>query len=605
MTARSFLSLRAKGILIVTTPVIASLAFIGGLIFTLDQAERDLKREMFGLRLTALSSSMLSGYNKAVLAARLWHSTRSPSAGETVDKQLIRLRAQEEELSKLVRGYPEIEKLVQTTLQDSVPAREFLVKLRNGSSRHFGGDLDPRIFHKNKLMFMESLVNDFDALTERGEDILRSTTGSGDLRSMTMVLMAVGALGNIFVAAILAAYFSRNITGRLAVVQNNASRLAMGQPLTKPLGEGDEISELDLKFHQMATALQEAVSKEKALLDNATDVLCSIDSDLRFVRVSAASEKVWGYRSDDLLGLRVAQILAGDSEATIKTLEKHSQPSAQGASFDAQLTRKDGRVIDTQFSCFWSQGEGALFCVVRDVTREREFERIKQQLMDTIAHDLRSPIASIKVVLDSLLLGTAGQLTDAGTQRVERAEQSADRLLRLVNDLLDYEKFESGKFTLSLSERSVQDIMHESALAVEGLVEKQELNLKVEGDDFGINVDSDRITQAIVNLLANAIKFSPKGEAITMTCLKNGNHAQIEIQDRGPGIPDSMKDQIFERFKQVEETAHTHKGTGLGLPIARQIIESHNGTIGVKDNPGGGTIFWFTVPLSETAGAEQ
>lgn len=597
MTAK--LSLRAKGILIVTTPVIASLVFIAGLIFTLNQAEQDLKREMFGLRLTALSSNMLSGYNRAVLAARVWHSTRSPSAGEMVDKQLTKLRAQEEELNKLVQGYPEIEKLVAITLQDSLPAREFLIKLRNGASRHFGGDLDPRIFHKNKLMFMESLVDDFGKLTERGEDILRATEG-GDSRSATMVLMAVGALSNIVVAAVLAAYFGKNITGRLEVVKDNASRLAMGQPLTQPLGEGDEISELDQKFHQMALALQEATGKEKALLDNATDVLCSIDADLRFVRVSAASTKVWGYRPEDLLGLRVAQILAEDNEATIRTLGDHTKPSSKGANFDAQIRRKDGRVIDTQFSCYWSQGEGALFCVVRDVTREREFERIKQQLMDTIAHDLRSPIASIKVVLDSLMLGTGGQLTDAGLQRVERAEQSADRLLRLVNDLLDYEKFESGKFTLNLSERSVQDIMHESALAVEGLVEKNGLTLRVEGDDFGINVDSDRLTQAIVNLLANAIKFSPKGEAITMTCSKNATHAQIEIQDRGPGVPDSMKDQIFERFKQVAETARTHKGTGLGLPIARQIIESHNGMIGVKDNPKGGTIFWFNVPLSNS-----
>lgn len=602
MTAK--LSLRAKGILIVTTPVIASLAFIGGLIFALNQAEQDLKHEMFGLRLTALSSNMLSGYNRAVLAARVWHSTRSPSAGEIVDKQLVKLHAQEEELRKLVQGYPEIEKQVAITLQDSVPAREFLIKLRNGASRHFGGDLDPRIFHKNKLMFMESLVDDFGKLTERGEDILHSNNG-GDNRSTTMVLMAIGALTNIVVAAILAAYFSRNITGRLAVVKDNANRLALGQPLTKPLGDGDEISDLDQKFHQMALALQEAAGKEKALLDNATDVLCSIDADLRFVRVSAASARAWGYRSEDLLGLRVAQILSGEVNSTIAALASLTKPSAQGANFDAQLQRKDGRIIDTQFSCYWSQAEAALFCVVRDVTREREFERIKQQLMDTIAHDLRSPIASIKVVLDSLILGTGGQLTDAGLQRVERAEQSADRLLRLVNDLLDYEKFESGKFTLNLSERSVQDIMHESALAVEGLVEKQQLNLKIEGDDFGINVDSDRITQAIVNLLANAIKFSPKGEAITMTCARNGTHAQIEIRDRGPGIPDAVKDQIFERFKQVEETAHTHKGTGLGLPIARQIIESHSGNIGVKNNPGGGTIFWFTVPLSNSDGKAQ
>gem|GEM_PF-2141478 len=652
----SKLSLRSKGIFIVALPVAVSVIFTGILFSTLQQTEEENRRHMFGLDLSALAANMQLNYYNAILEARTWHSTRSETAGTKLDALLATIKTQEVRLSDLVKDHPDLESKVRTTLDDGAKARAFLLKIRNGASKHFGGDLEPRIFHKTGLSFMEDISQDFGDLNLLAHDILNSSERDAS-RAATVPVMIALTVVNVVLAFILAIFYSKSVTGRIAVVRKNAFRLASGQPLIEPLSAGDEISELDASFHKMAFALHEASTKEQALLENASDVLCSIDAqELRFVRVSAASLGAWGYPPEELLGSRIVQILNPDTvTGTIASLESLVHGPSSAGTFDVQLKRKDGRLIDSQFSCYWSRDKATLFCVARDVTREREFERIKQRLMDTIAHDLRSPIASIKVVLDSLAMGTYGDISEKAQKKVASAENSADRLLRLVNDLLDYEKFESGQFSLVLLDHSIQDIMYASTVAVEGLVEDKNLTIAVEGDDLSVRVDSDRLTQAIVNLLSNAIKFSPEKTKITMTCGKNGSYAMVDIADRGPGIPDNMKDQIFERFKQVEgqptvessrdmarvpsvgedvgeggdggdgkessggdskgtarpktkaelmELSKHKKGTGLGLPIARQIIEAHGGSIGVRDNEGGGTIFWFTVPLSASEPAE-
>jgi len=614
-------SLRRKGILIVALPACVSLIFLIGLFRALQGAESDLRKQVEGSKLSALAANIQLEYYQLILAVRQWHSTRSPDAGATFDKLIARVQKKEQELEAVAKPNENLARQVRVILADAAQARAFLFKVRNGASTHFGGDLDPRIFHKTGLSFMDALTEDFRQLNDSAEALV-SVADSSRSRDLAVAVMAVGALANIGVAILLALYFSSNIGNRIGRVQENALRLASGKSLGAELGGGDEIGQLDKTFHQMAAALQEAGDKETALLDNAGEVLCSIDGDLRFVRVSAATTALWGYAPEEIIGMRVKElIVAGLDELALAVKGK----IAEGG-FDAALKRRDGKTIDVHFSAYWSESEKTLYCVVRDVTREREFERIKQQLMDTIAHDLRSPITSIKIVLENLQEGNAGQLNAYGETVVGRAHNSADRLLRLVNDLLDYEKLGSGHFTLQLVVQSLHDLLHAGSFAVEGLSGEKKLRLEIEGEDVAVNVDGDKITQAIVNILANAVKFSPEGgRVVVSTKLKtpslSGSSASashsvsassslssgevlVEVADQGPGVPADMHDQVFERFRQVQSSAPPstsggHKGTGLGLPIARQIVEAHGGKIGLRDNQGGGAVFWFTLPIAE------
>lgn len=590
------LSLRRLGIIIVTVPVLFSLVFFWFLINALQDAERDLKAQILGAKLAAVVANLQAESFNAAMQARTWHSKRSEEAGERLDKSLATIQKSEGELKELLRNDEKKQYLVSNAIEDSKKARRFLSEIRSGASTHYGGNLDPRIFHKQAFTYMNTLVENYRQLNDYAIDLQKNATADKS-REWVVTTMIAGIIVNICIAAGLGYVFSTYIAGRISVVTHNALLLGSGKPLNVPLKGDDEVAQLDTTFHGMAEALAEANSKQLALLDNAADVLCSLDEHLVLLRVSASCERVWGYVPEEVTGLRLVQILEKESAAkTTRQAEEHIKAKSQGA-FDARVVRKDGRIIDVVISSFWSTSERALFCVVRDVTREREFERIKQKLMDTVAHDLRSPIASIRAVLESLALGVMGKLSDNAVKRVRGAEGSADRLLRLINDLLDYDKYESGQFTLNLQSHSIQEIAYSSIVSIESLIEEKHLATNVEGTDFAVNVDADRLTQAMVNILSNAVKFSPDGGTIKIITRQKNNYVLVEIADQGPGIPDDYKSHVFERFKQVESEAHKHKGTGLGLPIAKQVVEAHEGQIGVRDNEGGGTVFWFTVPM--------
>ncbi len=592
------LSLRRLGIIIVTVPVLVSIVFLAILVSALKDAEGELKAQILGAKLAAVVANLQGQSFQAALQGKTWHSSRSEEAGQRLDKSLESIQKSEGDLRELLKDDKKQKYVVANALADSEKARKFLTTIRNGASTHFGGNLDARIFHKQGFIYMNSLTENYSTLNDYAMSLQKGATSTKS-RDWVVATMSAGILANICIAISLGYFFTNHVVRRVSTVRNNALLLASGKPLNVRLEGDDEVSELDNTFHNMAEALAEANSKQQALLDNAADVLCSLDEHLTLIRVSLSCQRVWGYTSEEITGLRLVQLLEKESAAkTTREAEEHIKAKSHG-SFDARLVKKDGRVMDVVVSSYWSASERALFCVIRDVTREREFERIKQKLMDTVAHDLRSPLASIKAVLESLAMGVMGKLSDNAVNRIHGAEASADRLLRLINDLLDFDKFESGQFTLHLESNSIQEIAYASIVSIESLIEGKHLTTRVEGQDFSVNVDADRLTQALVNLLSNAVKFSPEGGVIRITTNQKDNHVLVEIADQGPGIPDNFKADIFERFKQVESEAHKHKGTGLGLPIAKQVVEAHGGRIGVKDNQGGGTIFWFTVPLEQ------
>lgn len=590
------LSLRHLGIIIVTVPVLVSLIFIYVLMNALQDAERDLKNQVLGAKLAAVVANLQSESFQAALQGKLWHSRRSDDAGEKLDKSILAIQKSEGDLRDLLKDDQQHKSIVDNAIIESESARRFLSNIRNGASKSNGGEIDNKIFQKQAFVYMGSLVENYSKLNDYAQD-LQESSKTGRSREWVVTTMTAGIFINICVAVVAGYLFFSNIAGKISVVHTNALLLASGKPLKRPLSGEDEVSQLDSAFHKMADALAEANSKQMALVDNAADVLCSIDEHLTLLRVSPACERVWGYLPEEVTGLRLAQLLEKDSAAkTVQQAEEQIKAKAQGA-FEARLLKKDGKVLDVVISSFWSASERALFCVFRDVTREKEFERIKQKLMDTVAHDLRSPMAAIRAVLESLSMGIMGPLSDTAVKRVRGAEISADRLLRLINDLLDFDKFESGQFTLNLESHSIHEVIRASVAAIESLLEEKHLVLQIEGKDFSVLVDEDRLTQALVNLLSNAVKFSPESGFIRIRTSKQNMQALVEIGDKGPGIPDQFKSEVFERFKQAEAETHKQKGTGLGLPIAKQVIEAHEGRIGVKDNDGGGTIFWFTVPL--------
>lgn len=225
----------------------------------------------------------------------------------------------------------------------------------------------------------------------------------------------------------------------------------------------------------------------------------------------------------------------------------------------------------------------------------------KQQFVAMITHDLRSPLTSIRLILDLLAIGALGELTKQAGTRVEQALASCDRLLALINDLLDIDKLEAGKMDMDFARVKIDSIIARSVEALDRLAESHEIELLSETTSLEVMADESRLIQVLVNLISNAIKFSEKKSQVFVSAFASENNfVEFQVKDSGRGIPKDMQEKIFDRFSQVEIADASQKGgSGLGLAICKAIIQEHKGEIGVICGDSAGSTFWFKIPLAQ------
>lgn len=571
---------------------------------------------------------------------------------------------------------------------------------------------------------MQGMLRQFDTLkndlrTQHQKQQAANPHTSRDTRATikTLVLLFVVALGGI--SAALAWFFSKVIAKRLEIVMNNSTLLAANSPLHPVLRGRDEIARLDLEFHKMASALKEASLRERALIDNAVDVICSIDTSNRFTEVNPASEGLWGYSPAKLLGSRIVEIIHNqDVSKTLAVFENCASTQAD-AELENRVKKKDGSYTHSLWSLKWVAQNKMFFCVVHDindrkiaeelvkenearlqmmveclpvalflsspdgtietaniraeqmfgysdgmigtniaelfktatgkkdrivgtinddligkiselesvrkdgsvfsseisvnsyvfgdsrklltvaldVTERHEIEKFKRDLMAMVSHDLRSPLTSVQGLLSMLEEGVYGKLTDGGKQSVKRSQTDLERLLSLIDELLDIEKMQAGKLQLNFEVVDLRLVMTHAANAINHLSDKKEIRIHIPEHSLEAFGDGAKLVQVVVNLLSNAIKFSPEQSTISIAYKEDNDCVEVRITDEGRGIPPSHIDSIFHKFQQVEAADHHEKGgKGLGLAICQSIIEGHGGTIGVESQEGKGSTFWFRIP---------
>ncbi len=427
---------------------------------------------------------------------------------------------------------------------------------------------------------------------------------------------------NIGIAVFVLQLFVLGITKRLAVLTENSHKLAAGVPLNPPMIGFDEIAVLDHVFHRMAGTLAESARKERAIIEHAVDVICSIDSDLKFLAVNPASETVLGYKPEEMVGTRCAEYIVPEEREKTSTALKNIIRDQAVAQVETRLTQKSGKVIDVLWSIQWSKEEHALFCVVHDVSGQKEIERMKQDFISMVSHDLRTPLSAIQGTIELFREGMYDSKDDSGKSALQKMYLSTNRLLGLVNDLLDIEKLEAGKMVKDLKRTDLKDVLKKSIGSVAGFAEVHEVKIEYKEEEIFILADEDRLVQAVVNLLSNAIKFSRARATVTIeTKLVSGGKAnksgdgksmqgageakaagevqcEVRIIDAGRGIGEDKLKSLFQRYSQAEKSDNKRGvGTGLGLAIAKAIVECHKGEIGVESKLGEGSTFWFRVPL--------
>ncbi len=237
--------------------------------------------------------------------------------------------------------------------------------------------------------------------------------------------------------------------------------------------------------------------------------------------------------------------------------------------------------------------------VINTTDELRRLDQAKSEFLSIASHELRTPMTSIKGSLSLLATGVMGQLDVGSLRLIKIAEGETDRLIRLINDLLDLAKIESGGLPLSLNWVQWDDFCAKTLEGLAGLAIRAEVRLElVSVPSIEVNIDRDRMQQVLTNLVSNAIKFSPKGSAVRVAIsrAKTGDLV-VSVQDQGPGIAPEDQQLIFEKFRQGATAANPLvKGTGLGLAIAKALVAEHGGSIGVESALGKGSSFWFTLP---------
>ncbi|MDE2021057.1 MAG: HAMP domain-containing histidine kinase, partial [Patescibacteria group bacterium] len=229
----------------------------------------------------------------------------------------------------------------------------------------------------------------------------------------------------------------------------------------------------------------------------------------------------------------------------------------------------------------------------------KTLDQAKSDFLSIASHELRTPLTSIKGSLSLLRSGIVGKLNDMAENLLQIAETETDRLIRLINDLLDLAKIEARKLPLSTGWHSLEAVVDQTIQSLQGLAQQAKVDLiHTQIPKIEVNMDKDRIHQVLTNLLSNAVKYSPKGAPVVVHCdLTAQNQLVIEVRDHGRGIDPHDQELIFQKFRQITNQKNPLvKGTGLGLAIAKAVVEEHGGEIGVKSQPGQGSTFYFTLP---------
>ena len=299
------------------------------------------------------------------------------------------------------------------------------------------------------------------------------------------------------------------------------------------------------------------------------------------------------------MGKRIASIVHDDDvERTTKALEAAQRDSVEPQdSFENRVVRKDGTLIDTRWSVRYVEQEKTLVCVAHDISQRKQLERMKQEFVAIVSHDLRSPLTSINMRLGTLAGGMHGDLPEAALRIISTIEGSVARLIGLINDLLDVEKLESGAWDMRFEEKSILHTIEIAADSLLALADKKRVEVDLPSTDEKVSADHERLTQVISNLVSNAIKFSPEGGRVIVSHEIADGWLVVRVSDNGPGILEEERTLVFDRFRQSKRDRDKKTGSGLGLAICAAIIKEHGGTIGVDSNNGNGSTFWFRIPL--------
>ena len=344
-------------------------------------------------------------------------------------------------------------------------------------------------------------------------------------------------------------------------------------------------------------ALRRSVATNRALLNAIPDLMLRIASDGRVVNFKEGRHGCAGLTDSEVQGRHLSALLpAGAAEDALRRVAQALETNDTQV-FEYQLRGRTG-VRDFEARVVVS-GDQEVLAIIRDISERKAADRLKNEFISTVSHELRTPLTSILGSLGLVNGGVAGDIPAEARAMLDIAYKNSERLVRLINDILDIEKIESGKMIFNVEPMELMPLLEQAIEANRTYGEQLGVRFALEESLPGVSVraDGDRLTQDVTNLLSNAAKFSPRGETVSVSVARRGDAIRVAVRDRGPGIPLAFRDRIFQKFAQADSSDTRQKGgTGLGLSISKAIVERLGGQIGFETAADAGTTFYFDLP---------
>ncbi len=710
-------SMAQKGFLAVLILVVLELCLVSALTIELHTLGNRLEKERHARQIVEHLNRFTSAAQKTVAevmkALPVTQQVREDIGLGTYKDQLAVMRQEMRNLETLLKGDAgalELLRQLELVTAEEESSFDFLLSVPHGSivqpmltKLTASGERLTSLC--DRLMEKYQRIDDMPSVTEQSLQGVEITLAVG---------MLLGLIGNLF--AIL--FFVRKVAGRISVVTENMSRFGRQEELLPEQEGNDEIGDIDKAFHRLAKALDTAADQERMLIENATDVVCSIDTKGTFLTVSQASSLQWGYEPDVLIGAEIGMLIPDGLSEHFEKLNA-SIGEESDLSFETQLTRKDNVVIDTLWSAHWSPSDGSLFCCVRDITESKQMDNIvaareaqlrtaienmplgivtvdtegtiksankigqdllslnnsshsrtvadfltplenntrvennsilhiessspvrfsipsrgdstnrfvdvtsvrslykndetlillddvterhvldqtKTNLVNLLGSTLQKPLVEVKSIVSDLI---DRQAFDAPRRaRLKRIDGNTARLLGLIEQLLNIESLGVGKLIGDMNPCQLADVVSDSVESTSDYAEQQRIRLVWDKSTCHGTVrgDAQRLVQVVINLISNAIKYSPANTTVSIAVADSLPDLEIRISDQGRGVPEEMREAIFQPFLQTQSSdGRRGAGTGLGLSICKQIVEGHGGKIGVDGRAEGGSVFWIRLP---------
>ncbi len=605
------MTLRSK-LLLAQAPLAAALVLLGvtsvSAISSLGKSPEEIWRANY--RSVLAAQRMLSAekdldlFAVASAAGKHWGDARRAEASSRFEAEL---RAQEGNITE--RGEAEATRDLRARWTSLQRALEALLDAPPGArlDRYF--DTFVPATREVERAAQEVLAINQDAMQRKSAQARRSADGT------TALVVAIA------IAAVLAGAFgSASLTARLlrplSALSQTVRRIAKGDLDARARVTGrDEIAALAEEFNAMAERLRQyrssslgellqAQQASQATIDSLPDPVLIVEASGAVLNLNAAAEVLFPRGGGE--GPPSVAALAPDLRETVERVRGHvlgGKGPYLPHGFDEAVKVEGGdgaRHLLPRAAPLYSE-EGAITgatIVLQDVTRLMRFDELKNDLVATVAHEFRTPLTSLRMAIHLCAGEVVGPLTEKQADLMFAARQDCERLQAIVDDLLDLSRIQSGRLELSRGPAEPRDL-------VEAVVKEHRSEARAAGIELmgaagehlpRVDVDRERVGLVLSNLVANAVKHTPPGGSVEITAVEGDGCLRFEVKDTGPGIAPEYHARIFEKFFRVPGAAAG--GVGLGLYLAREIVEAHGGRIGVESAPGMGSRFWFTVPLA-------